>query len=148
MAQRRDLIMFESYEEAERNRGLKGFLARHFGPVVHLDLAEEGIRQIGIVFIVLPGLLGIVDVMVFRNAVPLVCGLILAAIGLMLYLTRSRVAAVLLMVISLLSALLPFPAIFPWVYWVLVFFSARAVQLTFGYRRLLKLRSAALTAME
>ena len=38
--------MFESYEEAERSRGLKGFLARHFGPVIHLDVAEEGIRQI------------------------------------------------------------------------------------------------------
>ncbi|HEY4591034.1 MAG TPA: hypothetical protein VIJ61_01420 [Thermoanaerobaculia bacterium] len=137
--------MFESYEEAERNRGLKGFLARHFGPVVHLDLAEEGIRQIGIVFMVLAALSGIVGVVMYQNAVPLVSGLILAAVAFMLYLTRSRVAAVLLMALSLLNALLLFPAALPWV-WVL--FSARAIQLTFGYRRLLKLRSAALTAME
>lgn len=53
--------------------------------------------------------------------------------------------AVFLMAFSLLNALLAFPAAFPWV-WVL--FSARAIQLAFGYRRLLKLRSAALTAME
>ncbi|HEY4573201.1 MAG TPA: hypothetical protein VIJ26_04540 [Thermoanaerobaculia bacterium] len=137
--------MFESYEEAERNRGLKGFLARHFGPVVHLDLAEEGIRQIGIVFMVLAALSGVVGVVMYQNAVPLVSGLILAAVAFMLYLTRSRVAAVLLMALSLLNALLLFPAALPWV-WVL--FSARAIQLTFGYRRLLKLRSAALTAME
>ncbi|HEY2291921.1 MAG TPA: hypothetical protein VGM86_14565 [Thermoanaerobaculia bacterium] len=137
--------MFESFEEAERNRGLKGFLARHFGPVVHLDVAEEGIRQIGIVFMVLAALSGILGLVMLQNAVPLVSGLILAAVAFMLYLTRSRVAAVLLMAISLLNALLLFPAVGPWI-WVL--FSARAIQLTFGYRRLLKLRSAALTAME
>ena len=137
--------MFESYEEAERNRGLKGFLARHFGPVVHLDLAEEGIRQIGIVFMVLAALSGIVGVVAYQKAAPLVGGLVLAFIAFMLYLTRSRTAAVFLMAFSLLNALLSFPAAFPWV-WVL--FSARAIQLTFGYRRLLKLRSAALTALE
>lgn len=137
--------MFESFEEEERNRGLKGFLARHFGPVVHLDLAEEGISQIGIVFMVLAALSGIVGVVVYQNPAPLVGGLILAFIAFMLYLTKSRTAAVFLMAFSLLNALYSFPAAFPWV-WVL--FSARAIQLTFGYRRLLKLRSAALTAME
>ncbi len=137
--------MFESYEEAERNRGLKGFLGRHFGPVVHLDLAEEGIRQIGIVFMVLAALSGVIGLVIYQKPASLVGGLILAFIAFMLYLTRSRTAAVLLMAFSLLNALLAFPAAFPWV-WVL--FSARAIQLTFGYRRLLKLRSAALTAME
>lgn len=44
--------MFESYQEAERNSGFKGFMARHFGPVIYADTAEEGIRQIGIVFMV------------------------------------------------------------------------------------------------
>ena len=137
--------MFESFEEEEKNRGLKGFLVRHFGPVVHLDLAEEGIREIGAVFMVLAALSGVVGVVVYGNARSLVAGLILAFIAFMLYRTRSRTAALFLMAFSLLNALLGFPGAFPWV-WIL--FSARAIQLTFEYRRLLKLRSAALTAME
>lgn len=137
--------MFESFEEAEKNRGLKGFLARHFGPVVHLDLAEEGIRQIGIVFMVLSILVGIVGMAMTGSALALVDALILAFLGFMLYLTKSRTSAIFLMAYSVLGALFAFPAAGPWV-WVL--FSARAIQLTFGYRRLLKLRSAALTAME
>jgi glucose dehydrogenase len=137
--------MFESFEEAERSRGLKGFLARHFGPVVHLDLAEEGIREIGIVFMCLAALSGILGVVIRGNAASLVAGLILAFIAFMLYLTKSRAAAVLLMAVSLLNALFALPAVGPWI-WVL--FSARAIQLTFGYRRLQKLRSAALTALE
>jgi 4-amino-4-deoxy-L-arabinose transferase-like glycosyltransferase len=137
--------MFESYEEAEKNRGLKGFLSRHFGPVVHLDLAEEGIRQIGIVFMVLSILVGIVGMARTGSALALVDAFILAFLGFMLYLTKSRTSAVFLMAYSVLGALLAFPAVAPWI-WVL--FSARAIQLTFGYRRLLKLRSAALTAME
>jgi len=137
--------MFESFEEAERNRGLKGFLARHFGPVVHLDLAELGIRQIGVVFMVLSIVVWIVGMALTGSALALVDTLILVFLGFMLYLTKSRIAAIFLMAYSLLGALFAFPAVFPWV-WVL--FSARAIQLTFGYRRLLKLRSAALTAME
>lgn len=137
--------MFESYEEAERNRGLKGFLARHFGPVVHLDLAEEGIRQIGIVFMVLAALIGIFGLVARHHPLALVDGLILVFLGFMLYLTKSRIAAIFLMAYSLLGALLALPAALPWL-WVL--FSARAIQLTFGYRRLQRLRSAALTAME
>lgn len=137
--------MFESYEEAERNRGLKGFLARHFGPVVHLDVAEDGIRQIGIVFMVLSVLVGIVGMAKTGSPLALVDTLILVFLGFMLYLTKSRIAAIFLMVYSVLGALFAFPAVAPWI-WVL--FSARAIQLTFGYRRLQKLRSAALTAME
>lgn len=138
--------MFESYEEAERNRGLKGFLARHFGPVIHLDLAEEGIRQIGIVFMVLAALGGVLGLAASRGSTPLVVGsLILAFVAFLLFRTKSRAAAVFLLSISLLDALLTLPAALPWI-WVL--FSARATQLTFGYHRLLKLRSAALTAME
>lgn len=137
--------MFESFEEAERNRGLQGFLARHFGPVVHLDLAEEGIRQIGVVFMVLAALIGIFGLVVRHNPLALVDGVILVFLGLMLYLTKDRASAVLLMAYSVLAALLALPALLPWV-WVL--FSARAIQLTFGYHRLVKLRSAALAAME
>lgn len=137
--------MFESFEEAERNRGLKGFLARHFGPVVHLDTTEEGIRQIGVEFMVLAILVGIFGMRRIGSTLALVAALILAFLGFMLYFTKSRTAAVFLMAYSLLAALFAFPAILPW---FCVLLSARAVQLTFGYRRLLKLRSAALTAME
>ncbi|HSS77740.1 MAG TPA: hypothetical protein VLV54_13470 [Thermoanaerobaculia bacterium] len=137
--------MFESFEEGERSSGLKGFLARHFGPVVYLDLAEAGIRQIGVVFMVLSALTGVVGLVAFQKATPLVGALILAFIAFMLYLTKSRTSAVFLLAFSLLNALLTFPAILPWV-WVL--FSARAIQLTFGYVRLKKMRVEVLTALE
>lgn len=137
--------MFESFEEGERNSGLKGFLARHFGPVIYLDLAEDGIRQIGVVFMVLAVLTGVIGLVVLQKAAPLVGALILAFIAFLLYLTKSRTSAVFLMAFSLLNALLAFPAAFPWL-WVL--FSTRAIQLTFGYYRLKKMQAAALTALE
>jgi hypothetical protein len=137
--------MFESFEEEERNSGLKGFLARHFGPVIYLDLAEDGIRQIGVVFMVLAVLTGVIGLVVLQKAAPLVGALILAFIAFLLYLTKSRTSAVFLMAFSLLNALLAFPAAFSWL-WVL--FSARAIQLTFGYYRLKKMQAAALTALE
>ena len=40
--------MFESYVESESNTGFKGFVRRHFGPVIHADIAEEGLREIGL----------------------------------------------------------------------------------------------------
>lgn len=137
--------MFESFEEAEKNRGVKGFLARHFGPVVHLDLAEAGIREIGVVFMSLAALSGLYGVVALGSVRALVAGLVLAIVAFMLYLTRSRAAAVILLALSLLNALTVFPALFPWVW---VAFSARATQLTFGYHRLAKLRAEALAAFE
>ena len=140
--------MFESFEEAEKNRGVKGFLARHFGPVVHLDLAEAGIREIGIVFMCLAALSAVYGLVVDGNAVSLAAGLILAFAAFMLYLTKSRAAAVFLLVLSLLNALVALGALFPWVW---VAFSARATQLTFGYHRLMKEKretDAALSALE
>ena len=68
--------MFESFEEAEKNRGVKGFLARHFGPVVHLDLAEAGIREIGVVFMCLAALSGLTRVVAFLGV-----GALLLVIG-------------------------------------------------------------------
>lgn len=137
--------MFESYQEAERNRGFKGFIARHFGPVIYADVAEEGIRQIGIVFMSLAVFSGIVSLRVYENLWPLVAGLVLAMAALVLYLTKSRTSAVILLVLSLMNALLSLPAIVPWI-WVL--FAVRATQLTFGYHRLRKTRTAVLAAME
>lgn len=137
--------MFESYQEAERNRGFKGFIARHFGPVVYADVAEEGIRQIGIVFMCLAAFSGIVGAAVYGNVWALMAGFILGAAAFALYLSKSRTSAVILLVLSLMNALLALPAILPWL-WVL--FAARATQLTFGYRRLRKTRTEVLSAME
>jgi len=137
--------MFESYQEAERNRGFKGFVARHFGPVIYADTAEEGIRQIGIVFMVLAALSGFVGLVAFGNPWSLASGLVLAAVAFALYLSKSRTAAVILLVIALINAVFSLPALLPWV-WVL--FGARAIQLTFGYHRLRKTRTAVLSAME
>jgi hypothetical protein len=137
--------MFESYQEAERNSGFKGFIARHFGPVIYADTAEEGIRQIGIVFMVLAASSGFVGLMVYGNLWSPGAGLVLGAVAFALYLSKSRTSAVILLVLSLANALLSLPALLPWV-WVL--FSVRATQLTFGYHRLRKTRTEVLSAME
>jgi hypothetical protein len=137
--------MFESFEETERNRGIKGFLARHFGPVIYADLAEEGIRQIGVVFMVLAAFSGVIGVVAYASVRPLVAGVVLGSVALVLYWSRSRTAAVLLLVLSLANALLLLPAALPWVW---VAFAARATQLTFGYHRLRKTRTEILSALE
>lgn len=137
--------MFESYQESERNSGFKGFIARHFGPVIYVDTAEEGIRQIGIVFMVLAALSGFYGLVVYGSLWALGAGLVLAAAAFALYLSKSRTAAVILLVLTLANALLSLPALLPWV-WVL--FAARALQLTFGYHRLRKTRTEVLRAME
>jgi hypothetical protein len=59
--------MFESFEETERPRGFKGFLARDAGPVRNAGLAAEGIHRIGIFFISLAAVSGIVGLAVYGN---------------------------------------------------------------------------------
>jgi hypothetical protein len=137
--------MFESFEEGERNRGFKGFLARHFGPVIHADVAEEGIRQIGVVFMCLAGISGLAGLVVYGNVLSLGAGIILGSAAFALYLSKSRTAAVILLVLSLADALLSLPALLPWVW---VAFAVRVTQLTFGYHRLRKTREAVLAAMD
>lgn len=137
--------MFESYQEAERNRGFKGFIARHFGPVIYADAAEEGIRQVGVVFMALAALTAVVGMAISGQIWPLIAGLILIAFALALYWTKSRASAVILLAITLANAVLSLAALLPWV-WVL--FSVRAIQLTFGYHRLRKMRSEVLSTLE
>lgn len=137
--------MFESYQEAERNSGFKGFVARHFGPVIYADVAEEGIRQIGIVFMCLAALSGFVGLVAYGSVWSLGAGLVLGGAAFALYLSKSRVSAVILLVLALINAVLSLPALIPWV-WVL--FAVRATQLTFGYHRLRKTRTEVLSAME
>ncbi len=137
--------MFESYEEEQRRSGFKGFVNRHFGPVIYVDLAEEGIRQIGIVFMVLAALTGVLGLAVYANPWSLLGGLILAAAAFILYLSKSRAAAVFLLVLTVTNFLLLLPSFFPLVW---VAFAIRATQLTFGYHRLRKSHAAALSALE
>ena len=143
--------MFESYQEAERNSGFKGFIARHFGPVIYADVAEEGIRQIGVVFMVLAVFSGLVGLRVYGSFWSLGTGLVLAAVAFALYLSKSRTAAVILLVLAFINALLSLPALPGWsglLPWVWVLFGVRATQLTFGYHRLRKTRTEVLAAME
>lgn len=63
----------------------------------------------------------------------------MAFVALMLYLTKSRIAAVFLLVLTSLNAVLAFPRIFPWIW---VAFAIRATQLAFAYRRLRKVEAS------
>lgn len=131
--------MFESYVESESNTGFKGFVRRHFGRVIHADIAAEGLREIGLVFIVLYLLSGVFGVVSTENPWVLVEALIMAFAALMLYLTKSRVAAVFLLALTSLNAALALPRIFPLIW---VGFAIRATQLAFAYRRLRKVEAS------
>lgn len=131
--------MFEGYVESESNTGLKGFVKRHFGPVIHADVAEEGLREIGLLFIVLYLLSGLFGFGSTKSFWILGEALVMAVVALLLYLTRSRIAAVFLLVLTSLNAVLAFPRIFPWIW---VAFAIRATQLAFAYRRLRKVEAS------
>lgn len=131
--------MFESYVESESNTGFKGFVKRHFGRVIHADVAEEGLREIGLVFIVLYLLSGLFGFGSTKSFWILGEALVMAFVALMLYLTKSRIAAVFLLVLTSLNAVLAFPRIFPWIW---VAFAIRATQLAFAYRRLRKVEAS------
>lgn len=125
--------MFESFEDAERQRGVKGFLDRHVRPPRDAARAEEAIQRIGIFFLSLAAASGIIGPAVYGNTGALGIGLILGLAALALYWSRSRTAALILLGLVLANALLHPRSLFSWV-WVLL--AARAAQLTFVYRRL------------
>lgn len=131
--------MFEGYVESEKNTGFKGFVHRHFGPVIHADVAEEGLREIGLVFIVLYLLSGMFGWASTENNWILAEALVMAVAALLLYLTKSRIAAVFLLVLTSLNAILALPRLLPWIW---VAFAIRATQLAFAYRRLLKVKAS------
>jgi hypothetical protein len=131
--------MFESYVESESNTGFKGFVRRHFGPVVHADIAEEGLREIGLVFIVLYLLSGVFGFASTQNLWILGEAFVMAVAALLLYLTKSRVAAVFLLVLTSLNAALALPRLLPLIW---VAFAIRATQLAFAYRRLRKVEAS------
>ncbi|MEO6193442.1 MAG: hypothetical protein ABIS20_10550 [Thermoanaerobaculia bacterium] len=120
--------MFESFEETERSRGLKGFL----GPVRHAGRAEEGIRRIALFFLSLAAVSATVGVAVYGNTGSLVTGSVLGVAALALYLSRTRTAALILLALVLANALLHLRAPFSWL-WVAL--AARAAQLAFSHRR-------------
>ena len=107
-------MMFESFEEAERNRGLKGFLVRLVGPVRRADEAETGIRRIAIFFVSLAVVSGIVGPAVYDNPQSLQIAFVLGSAAVALYLSRSRTAALILLGLLLANALLHLRAPFSW----------------------------------
>jgi hypothetical protein len=130
--------MFESFEEAHRKGGLRGFLARHLGPVRRADLAEEDIHRIGLLFLSLATVSAIVGVAVYGNTGSLATGSVLGIAALALYLSRSRTASLILLALLLANAWLHVRSPFGWL-WVAL--AARATQLAFGYRRLRRTNS-------
>jgi hypothetical protein len=137
--------MFESFEKTEGDRGIRGFLARHAGPVRHAGLAAEGIHRIGIFFISLAAVSGIVGLAVYGNTGSPAVGLVLGSAALALSWSRSRTSALILLALVLANALLH-----PWAFfsWLWVVFAARATQLTFGYQRLRRARTDVLPGLD
>lgn len=129
--------MFEDFEKAERQRGLEGFLDRHVRPPRDAARAEEVIQRIGIFFLSLAVVSGIVGLTVYRNPGSLGTGLVLGLAALALYWSRSRTAALILLGLVLGNALLHLRAPFSWL-WVVL--AAKATQAAFVYQRLRKAR--------
>jgi hypothetical protein len=127
--------VFESFKEAERQRGLRGFLDRNVRPPRDAAQAEEGLQRIGIFFLSIAAVSASLGLTVYRNTGSLGTGLVLGLAALALYWSRSRTAALILLGLVLANALLRLRAPFSWV-WVAL--AARATQLTFVYQRLRK----------
>lgn len=127
--------MFESFQEAERGRGLKGFFDRHVKTPRDAARAEEAIQNIGIFFLSLVAVTGIIGPAVYGNTGSLITGLVLGLAALALWWSRSRTAGLILLGLVLVNALLHPRGLF---FWVWVALAARAAQLTFVYRRLRK----------
>jgi hypothetical protein len=126
--------MFETVTEAKQKSGFKGFTSRHFGPVIDADLARDGLRDISLVLIGLSCFLGIVG-WYFVGPASLIITFAFAIPAAILRLTPSRLAASLLLLLTVINAILSLPRLFPWIF---VLFALRGVQLAFGYHRLLK----------
>ncbi len=127
--------MFESFEEAEKQRGFKGFLDQHVRTPRDAGHAEEAIQHIGIFFLSLAVASGIIGPTVYGNTGSLGIGLVLGLAALALYWSRSRTAALILLGLVVADALLHPRALF---FWVWVALAVRATQLTFVYQRLRK----------
>jgi hypothetical protein len=123
--------VFEDFEESDG--GLPGFFARHLGPARNANLAAEEIHRIALFFISLGIITGIVGVTIYDNPGSLGIGLVLAVAALALYLSKSRISALILLGFLLANALLHLTAPFFWL-WAAV--ALRAAQLAFGYQRL------------
>ena len=129
--------MFESFKEAERQRGLKGFFDRHVRSPRNAARAEETIQHIGIFFLSLAAVSAILGLTVYGNTGSLGTGLVLGLAALALYWSRSRTAALILLSLVLANALLHPGGLFSWV-WVVL--AARATRVAFVYQGLRKAR--------
>jgi len=126
--------MFETVTERKKHEGLDGFIARHFGPVVDVELAREGIRDVALALIVLSCLSATLGWYLY-GLTGLIVAIVFGVPAVVLRFVPSRGAASALLVLTAANALLSLPHIVPWG-WVL--FALRGVQLTFGYARLRK----------
>lgn len=126
--------MFETGAELSKSESLRGFVARHFGPVVYLDSAREGTRDVALVLMCLAGLSGTLG-WYLSGPSALLSAVIFGAPAVILRFTPSRAAAIVLLALTTVGAILSLPRVFPWL-WVL--FALRGTQLTFGYHRLRK----------
>jgi hypothetical protein len=123
--------MFETGEEMSRNEGLKGIFYRHFGPVIDPEQARDGIRSVAKVLLGLAGLTAVLGTLLV-GSLALVSAVVFAIPALILFFKPSRVAAIVLLALTIGNAILSM-TLLPWV-WVL--FAARGTQLTFAYHRL------------
>jgi hypothetical protein len=125
--------MFETGEEMNRNEGIRGILYRHFGPVIDLDQARDGIRSVANVLLGLAGLTALVGTFLIGPRA-LVIAVVFAIPSAILRFKPSRVAAIVLLLLTATNAILSLQ-VTPWL-WVL--FAIRGTQLTFAYHRLQK----------
>lgn len=130
--------MFETVTESKQREGIQGFLSNHFGPVVDADLAREGMRDVSLVLLGLSCLLGAIGWYLVGPA-SLIVAFVFAVPAVLLRMTPSRLAASLLLFLTVVNAVLARPRLFPWIF---VLFALRGVQLAFGYHRLLKAGAA------
>ena len=124
--------MFEDFENPERQGGFKGFLDRHVRPPRDTARAEEVVQRLGVFFLSLAVVSGLVGPAVYGNPGSLWTGLALGLTALALYWSRSRTAALILLGLVLGNAFLHPRAPFSWL-WVVL--AARATQAAFSYRR-------------
>jgi hypothetical protein len=125
--------MFETVTEMKKNDGLGGFVRRHFGPVIDMDLACAGTREVALVLLAVTGV-RIAFLLPKFGAAAILGGVFYAIPAVILCFKPSRIAASILVAQYLGTAVLA-PGFGTWL-WAL--FALRGAQLAFGFHRLRK----------
>ncbi len=126
--------MFEDISGAPKREGVRGFIARHFGAITGADQARDELRNIASVFSGLAIVSAVIGA-IWIGPLGAVDGFLMAILALLLRTIQSRIAAAVLLLLTVAHAILSLPTPTP-IVWVL--FALRAFQLTFAYHRLLK----------